>query len=147
VPAAGPGRITLTAALPEGGTLETRGTGEILPPSSDLAVEVRGLDATLAQIWLPQDAAITPVAGKVGATLSMRYARAPGLAVGGRVWITEPPPSDGARRLAERRESVTRTHLVDAAGIAADRFVREPGAPPIGAKGEGRVEFALEPAS
>jgi hypothetical protein len=59
----------------------------------------------------------------------------------------EPSPSQAAQQLAERRVSVARTHLLEAAGIAADRLTRDPGPPSIGVKGEGRVEFALGPAS
>jgi hypothetical protein len=59
----------------------------------------------------------------------------------------EPVPADAAQRLAERRIDVTRTHLVNAAGIPRDRLLASPGAPPIGASADGRVEFGLRPAS
>jgi hypothetical protein len=59
----------------------------------------------------------------------------------------EPAASKAAHQLAERRVSVARTHLVEAAGIPADRLVRDPDSPAIAAPGEGRVEFSLEPAS
>jgi hypothetical protein len=59
----------------------------------------------------------------------------------------EPVPSEAARRLAERRQSVTRTYLVGAAGIQPDRLLDPAGSPPSGAAGDGRVEFSLEPAS
>jgi hypothetical protein len=43
--------------------------------------------------------------------------------------------------------SVTRTFLVDAAGIAPDRLGRDAGSRALGATGQGRVEFELEAAS
>ena len=57
----------------------------------------------------------------------------------------EPLPPDAARGLADRRESVARVHLAEAAGIAADRLVDDPGPVPIGVRGPGRVEFSLAP--
>ena len=57
----------------------------------------------------------------------------------------EPEPTEAARRLAERRVGVTRTQLVDAAGIPRERLLDAPGAP--GAGPEGGVQFGLRPAS
>ncbi|MBM4440392.1 MAG: DUF748 domain-containing protein, partial [Candidatus Rokubacteria bacterium] len=59
----------------------------------------------------------------------------------------EPPPSAAARELAQRRESVSRTHLVEAAGIPRARVVDTPASTPAGVDGEGRVEFRLVPSS
>jgi hypothetical protein len=60
----------------------------------------------------------------------------------------EPPPTaEDARRLAEQRAAVTRTHLVETAGIQADRVLDAPGEAPVTATAEGRVEFDLRPAS
>jgi hypothetical protein len=59
----------------------------------------------------------------------------------------EPLPTEAARQLAERRLDVTRTHLVDAAGIPADRLVAASESPRIGVAGDGRAEFELLPAS
>jgi hypothetical protein len=87
VSAAGPGDVTLTAKLPGDATLEARGTGAIAPFSAAVHVELRRADLALAQRWLPRDAALIPAAGEVGASLNVRYAAAPGLAVGGRAWI------------------------------------------------------------
>lgn len=56
-------------------------------------------------------------------------------------------PPDAGRQLAARRVSVTRTHLVEAAGIVRDRLVDDPGPPSVGGAGDGRVEFSLEPVS
>ena len=88
-PARGPGRLTLAAVLPGNGTLQGHGTGELFPPNGTLTVELRGLDATLAQVWIPADSAVTPTAGQLGATLTLRYAAKPGLRLGGRVWATD----------------------------------------------------------
>jgi hypothetical protein len=88
-PAAGTGRITLSAALPGNGTLQARGTGELFPPAGEISVEVHGLDAALAQVWIPPDAPFTPTGGQAGATLALRYAPDAGLRVGGRAWVTE----------------------------------------------------------
>jgi hypothetical protein len=59
----------------------------------------------------------------------------------------EPTPTEAARRLAERRLSVTRTHLVDAAGIQRERLLGAPGAASLEAADRGRVEFELRPGS
>jgi hypothetical protein len=56
-------------------------------------------------------------------------------------------PIEAARRLAERRASVTRTHLEEAAGIPPDRLLDAPGTPTVGATAAGRVEFGLRPVS
>jgi hypothetical protein len=59
----------------------------------------------------------------------------------------EPTPAEAARWLAERRVGVTRTQLVDAAGIPRERLLDAPGTPPPGAGAEGGVQFGLRPAS
>jgi hypothetical protein len=59
----------------------------------------------------------------------------------------EPAPTEAARRLAERRVGVTRTQLVDAAGIPGDRLLDAPDPPPPGTSATGGVEFGLRPAS
>jgi hypothetical protein len=56
---------------------------------------------------------------------------------------TEAVPSAAERVLAERRLGVSRTYLVETAGIQGYRLVAESGAPPAGVAGEGRVEFSL----
>jgi hypothetical protein len=58
----------------------------------------------------------------------------------------EPAPSEAARALAEQREIVARTHLVEAAGIPRDRLLADPGRP-LGVEGDGRVEFTSQPSS
>jgi hypothetical protein len=59
----------------------------------------------------------------------------------------EPAPTEAARRLAERRLGVTRTHLAEAAGIQGERLLAAPGPAVIEAAARGRVEFELRPGS
>jgi hypothetical protein len=71
-PASAPGRVTLTAGLPDDGTLDARGTATIEPLDADLDVSLAGLDLTLARPFLPGDAAITIGSGRASATFDIR---------------------------------------------------------------------------
>jgi hypothetical protein len=59
----------------------------------------------------------------------------------------EPVPAEAAHRLADRLRGVTRTHLLDEAGIQGGRLLDRATSVPAGAAGQGRVEFSLQPAS
>ena len=54
-------------------------------------------------------------------------------------------PADALGSLAERRMQAVRRHLVEQAGIQADRLLERPATPPRRAAGEGRLEFELVP--
>jgi hypothetical protein len=58
-----------------------------------------------------------------------------------------PMPEEAAQRLAERRVSVTRQHLVDVAGIPAERLIDAGLGTPPSRQATGGVEFRLRPAS
>jgi hypothetical protein len=142
VPAAGPGRLTLTARLPGDGAIEVQGTGEIVPPRGDVRVDIRGVDLALAAMWLPPGAAAEPLAGEVGATLTV-HASEPGLTVAGRVWLDglALARTPGAEPfLHDDRVEVTAADVaVDAAGltlghlelVASPTVVPLPGAAPL----------------
>jgi len=84
-PSEAPGRVRLSAELPRGGRLVADGTADILPLTADVGVELGGLDVGLAQPWIPADAAVQPVAGRLAGALRLHYAEAGGLVAGGQL--------------------------------------------------------------
>ncbi|HEX9818839.1 MAG TPA: DUF748 domain-containing protein [Methylomirabilota bacterium] len=84
-PPQAPGRVRLSAELPRAGRLVADGTADILPLTADVGVELGGLDVGLAQPWIPADAAIQPVAGRLAGALRLHYAGAGGLVAGGQL--------------------------------------------------------------
>jgi hypothetical protein len=84
-PAAGPARVSLTAALADRGALEARGTATVGPLGANLRVLLRGADLTLPVPYIPATVPITPGAGRLDADLSVAYSTGAGLRADGDV--------------------------------------------------------------
>ena len=83
------GHVTLRATLPEGGQIVADGTLDPRPLTADLEVELRAVDVGLAQIWIPLDAAISPVSGQLAGTVDLHYAGSDGLRAGAELRVDE----------------------------------------------------------
>jgi hypothetical protein len=85
-PSRGPARVTATAGLPSGGTLDVRGTAVAQPVSADLAVTITDVDVKLAKPYVPEVAPITPGDGRLRTALHVTYGGDARLGVDGEVW-------------------------------------------------------------
>jgi hypothetical protein len=85
-PSRGPARVTVTAGLPSGGTLDVRGTAVAQPVSADLAVTVANVDVKLAGPYVPEVAPITPGDGRLRTALHVTYGADARLGIDGDVW-------------------------------------------------------------
>jgi hypothetical protein len=131
-PGPAPGRLSLSAELPRGGRLDADGTADVRPAAADLDVALRGLDVALAQIWIPADAGVQPVGGRLNGTVRVHWTPADGMVAGGQL---------GVERLAVAREGQKPELVRDERVVATvrDLTVRD------GVLALGRVELTGAP--
>jgi len=86
-PAATPGRVALTGAVADGGTVDARGTLALYPVATRLDVRIEGADLGKVRPYLPPDSPVGLAGGAGAAVLDVAYATASGLRVSGDVTL------------------------------------------------------------
>jgi hypothetical protein len=148
-PAAGPSRVSLTAALAGRGVVEVRGTATLGPLGANLAVAVRDADVTLPAPYISDTVPITPGAGRLDADLAVAYAAGTGLRADGDVrgsgvvllrrgqaepFVTHPRPTLAVRGFHVSDDGAVTVERLALSGVPT--LVDATATPPL------RVEFA-----
>ncbi len=128
-----PGRLSLAAALPDGGRITGQGPVALSPLDARIALDVRDVALALLAPFLPPDA-VRPVDGRLAAALDLRYTPAGGLGASGTAQLTKVAlarPGQATPLVTEDRMDVTLGDLAvrDGALVVGHAVVR--GAPTL----------------